>query len=187
MLFTKSEAEANAALALAREVLEGELGLRLHPEKTRVVSVTAGFEFLGYHYYRNPETGALRKAVRRKSVQRFRDAIRRRTPRLRGQRKPKAKHLTLTRLQHNPRVQGMVQDLNRYLRGWHGYFKAVGGLSRFPFRDLDAFVRRRVRSAITGRTGNGWWTARITNDWLVQLKLLRLDDDLHQSYLAQRT
>ena len=187
VIFTRSEEEAKAALALAREVLEGEMGLRLHPEKTRVVSVTEGFEFLGYHYFRNPKTGALRKAVRRKSVQRFRDAIRRRTPRLRGRRKPKAKHLTLTRLQHNPRIQAMVADLNRYLGGWHGYFKAVGGLSKYPFRGFDEFVRRRVRSAITGRTGNGWWTARITKAWLCQLKLLRLDDDLHKRYLAQRT
>ena len=26
----------------------GELGLRLHPEKTRIVHITRGFEFLGY-------------------------------------------------------------------------------------------------------------------------------------------
>ena len=29
-------------------MLEGELGLRLHPEKTRIVHITRGFEFLGY-------------------------------------------------------------------------------------------------------------------------------------------
>ena len=41
-------AEAERALASARAVLEGELGLRLHPDKTRIVHITRGFEFLGY-------------------------------------------------------------------------------------------------------------------------------------------
>ena len=178
VLFAKSEEEATAALALAREVLEDELGLRLHPEKTRVVSVTAGFEFLGYHYYRNPKTGRLRKEVRRKSAQRFRDAIRERTPRLKGQRKPKAKHITLARLRENPRIREMIGSVNRYLKGWHGYFRAVNPEWKSPFRDFDAFVRRRLRSAIVGRTGNGWWDTRITNEWLHLLGLLSLDADL---------
>ena len=39
VLFARSQSEAVAALELAREVLEGELGLVLHPEKTRVVTV----------------------------------------------------------------------------------------------------------------------------------------------------
>ena len=187
VLFTRSQETANAALALARTVLEDELGLRLHPEKTRVVSVTEGFEFLGYHYFRSPTTGALRKAVRRKSVQRFRDAIRQRTPRLRNQRKPKANSRTLavSQLKENPRATDMIGSLNRYLRGWHVYFKGVNGLSQYPFRNFDEFVRRRVRSALTGRTGSGGWNARLSNERLRLLGLLRLDD-LHQTYLAQR-
>ncbi len=39
VIFAKSEEAATSALSLAREVLEGELKLRLHPEKTGVVSV----------------------------------------------------------------------------------------------------------------------------------------------------
>jgi RNA-directed DNA polymerase len=184
VIFAKSEDEAKAALDLARCVLEDELGLQLHPEKTRVVSVTEGFEFLGYHYFRSPKTSALRKAVRRKSVQRFRDAIRARTPRLRNQRKPKAKHLTLGRLKENAALKARIGSLNRYLEGWFGYFKSVSGLSKFPYGGFDEFVRRRMRSTITGRTGNGWWTARITNEWFHQLGLLSLNDDLHREYQA---
>ena len=44
----RSRQEAEWALTSARAVLEDELGLRLHPEKTRIVHVTQGFEFLGY-------------------------------------------------------------------------------------------------------------------------------------------
>ena len=43
VVFAKSESEATAALTLVREVIEGELGLKLHPEKTRVVSVSITF------------------------------------------------------------------------------------------------------------------------------------------------
>ncbi|MGO8672267.1 MAG: group II intron reverse transcriptase/maturase [Capsulimonadaceae bacterium] len=86
IVFAKSESEAWAALDKARQILEGELGLVLHPEKTRVVSVASGFEFLGFHYFVDPKTGSQCKEVRQTSVRRFREAIRRRTPRLKTQR-----------------------------------------------------------------------------------------------------
>jgi RNA-directed DNA polymerase len=54
VIFTKSEEEAHSALALVQQVLTEELGLVLHPEKTRIVSVDEGFEFLGFHYFRDP-------------------------------------------------------------------------------------------------------------------------------------
>ena len=65
VIFARSEEQAEAALQLARQILEGELGLTLHPEKTRVVSVTQGFEFLGFHYFRSlSQTGNI--ALRRR-------------------------------------------------------------------------------------------------------------------------
>ena len=43
----ESAAEARAAIAAARRILN-ELGVQLHPQKTRMVHVRRGFEFLGY-------------------------------------------------------------------------------------------------------------------------------------------
>ena len=40
--------EAQTAQALAGSFLRNELGVNLHPEKTRIVHVDHGFEFLGY-------------------------------------------------------------------------------------------------------------------------------------------
>jgi RNA-directed DNA polymerase len=48
LIVCRSRSEAEGALTSARVVLEGALGLRLHPDKTRIVHITRGFEFLGY-------------------------------------------------------------------------------------------------------------------------------------------
>jgi RNA-directed DNA polymerase len=185
VIFAKSEGEAAAALTLAREVLEGELGLRLHPEKTRVVSVAHGFEFLGFHYFRDPRTEQFRKEVRPQSARRFRAAVRTRTPRLKNQRKPKARRLTVVRLAKNQRLRRLIADLNRFLRGWHWYFKAVWSPYATPFRDLDGYVRQRVRAAITGRVGSGWWNQRLSNAVLRELGLIPLDE-WHRQYQSGR-
>jgi RNA-directed DNA polymerase len=52
VILTKSEQEAKAAKRLAAKVL-GSLGLRLHPDKTRVVSFEQGFKFLGRFFLRD--------------------------------------------------------------------------------------------------------------------------------------
>lgn len=178
VIFTHSEAEAATALALARSILEERLGLRLHPEKTRVVSVAQGFEFLGFHYYADPKdsTGTcLRKEVRPKSVRRFRDAIRARTPRLKNQRLPRRQTVRLDRLQRNARVQEMIRSLNQYLEGWHWYFKYVWSYDWY-LPTFDQFVRRRVRTALTGRMGRGWWQVQLSNAVLADLGLLSVAD-----------
>jgi RNA-directed DNA polymerase len=81
--------EAERALAMARAFLREKLGVELHPEKTRIVHVTDGFEFLGYKIKRgkgfrlpahkrtartNPS--GLYAVPRQKSVDRFKDQIR---------------------------------------------------------------------------------------------------------------
>ena len=183
VIFARSEEQAEAALQLARQILEGELGLTLHPEKTRVVSVTQGFEFLGFHYFRSLKTGNMLKVVRRKSVQRFRDAIRQRTPRLKTQRRVKPKNVSLNRLKKNKRIKEMIRQINQHLRGWHGYFRTVWS-DYEPFPKFEFFVRSRVRAAITGRVGAGWWLHRIPNDALKQLGLLSIED-LQRKYCAR--
>ena len=52
-----SAAEARAAIAAALRILS-ELSVQLHPQKTRVVHVQQGFEFLGYLVRTAVETAA---------------------------------------------------------------------------------------------------------------------------------
>src|SRR6516165_5598936 len=80
----KSAAEARAAVDAARRILK-QLGVELHPQKTRIVHVQHGFEFLGYKIKRGkrklylPESrirsqarqGALYAYPKEKSIRRY--------------------------------------------------------------------------------------------------------------------
>jgi RNA-directed DNA polymerase len=119
----RSEAEARSAL----EAVEGWMkveGLSLHPEKTRVVDAAAkgGFDFLGYHFERSKHWPS------KKSKGKFKDAIRAKTKRTNG---------------NSPAT--IVADLNRTLRGWFEYFKHCHPTT---FRELDGWVRMRIRSIL---------------------------------------
>lgn len=184
VIFAKSQSEAEAALSFVREILEGDLKLTLHPEKTRIVTVDCGFSFLGFHYYRTAK-GLLIKEVSRKSMQRMRDRVRELTPRIRNQTKPKQRHFTLTRLAKNQRLGVMLVFLNRYLQGWFGYFRMVSLPRSTAFVSQDKMVRRRLRQALTGRIGNGWWNQVLNNSSFHELGLVSLRG-LHLTALERR-
>jgi RNA-directed DNA polymerase len=128
VILCASEDEAQRALSLLRTLLESR-GLRLHPEKTRVVDATlpGGFEFLGYHF----EQG--KRWPRKKSMQKLRETVRRQTRRTRG-----------------VSLATIVTGLNPVLRGWFGYFKHSHPTT---FRAVDGWVRMRLRSLLRKRRG----------------------------------
>ena len=80
VILCKTREDAARALALVQSwVVENELVL--HPTKTKIVDArTEGFDFLGYHF-----RGALR-LPREKSLQKFKDSVRRHTRRTNGRR-----------------------------------------------------------------------------------------------------
>ena len=128
VILCRTEAEARRALAEVEAWME-EAGLRLHPEKTRVVDARepGGFDFLGYHFergYRWP---------RRKSLRKVKEAIRQKTRRTNG---------------HS--LETIIADVNRTLRGWYEYFKHS---HHTTFGPLDAWVRMRLRSILRKRRG----------------------------------
>lgn len=128
VVLCKTREEADAALAEIRAWVVGN-GLRLHPDKTHVGDCRQtgeGFEFLGYRF----EAG--RRFVRKKSLDRFKDSIREKTRRTRGQ-----------------ALAVIVVDLNRLLRGWFAYFKHA---HPYTFRPLDQFIRRRLRALLRKQT-----------------------------------
>jgi len=178
VIFASSREEAGAALETAQRVLTG-LKLHLHPEKTRIAAIGEGFDFLGYHYVRDKQ-GRLQKVVSRKSRRRFRDRIRELTPRHAGQKRPKLKSGKLHRLHRNQRILGMTENVNRYLRDWHGYFRGVRTDWQGYWRDYDGYIRQRLRNAISGRYAKGHWQRLLSNELFRELGLTTLTA-LHSS------
>ena len=115
---------AQAALKEVKSWVE-QNGLSLNVEKTHVGDCRQpgqGFEFLGYRF----EAG--QRWVRKKSLTAFRDRLRMRTKRTRGDSLAK-----------------IVAELNPTLRGWFNYFKHAHPMT---FKRMDGFVRRRLRAIL---------------------------------------
>lgn len=149
-----SQREAEHALEQVRQWTE-QAGLQLHPVKTRIVDATqpGGFDFLGYHF----EQG--RRWPREKSLRKFRDTMRVKTRRTNG---------------HS--LKAMVEDLNRTLKGWFGYFKHSQSST---FHTQDQWVRGRLRSILRKRSGlqgrgRGWDHRRWPNAFFAKQGLFSL-------------
>lgn len=128
VLLCHSEAAAQRALALVQQ-WTAEVGLTLHPEKTRIVDATqpGGFDFLGYHFERGL------RWPRRKSLKKLKDTIRAKTRRTNGQ-----------------SLQAIIANVNRTMEGWFGYFKHS---NKYTFLPLDSWLRMRLRSVLRRRSG----------------------------------
>jgi len=97
------------------------IGLSLSAEKTRTTRFSAGFQFLGFRI------NAWSVIMRDKSVQKFKDRVREVTVR------------------HRNLEAGVVKELNQVVRGVARYFGPPFATVRALFRDLDEWLRMRLR------------------------------------------
>ena len=132
----RTREDAEAALEQVRQILEGQLGLQLHPQKTRVVHITEGFEFLGFRFWRDAEGLHLRPRAR--AVRQFKEKIRHHTRRL----QPRS-------------VDQIVAVLNPVITGWARYFR-IGELRHVGQR-LDRWILWRLRSFLAKRWRTTNW------------------------------
>jgi RNA-directed DNA polymerase len=123
VILCRTREDALDALAEVKEWM-AEAGLLLHPDKTRLVDLSARetFDFLGY---------TLGRGVRRpskRSLGRLRDAVRAHTPRTGGK-----------------SLAAVIAPLNRTLRGWFQYFQHA---KRRILNELDGWIRKRLRGIL---------------------------------------
>ena len=160
---TKERAEA--AKSMAAEIL-APLGLRLHPDKTRIVCLRQGkegFDFLGFHH---------RMVESRKRRGRF---YLQKWPSDRAMASIRAKVREHTARRYAGRkLEDVVADLNPVLRGWGAYFRY--GNSTRKCTAIDQHVNQRMAKLASVKHGlSGWnWTTRFTYRWLNQLGIYRL-------------
>ena len=126
-----SQEEAEKALEQIKQWVE-ENGLKLQPTKTRLVDASqrGGFDFLGYHFERG------RKWPRKKSLDKLKDTIRRKTRRSCGR-----------------SIKAIRADLNPTLKGWYEYFTHS---APHVFKSIDGYVRGRLRSILRRQTKRTW-------------------------------
>ena len=136
-----------------------ELGLEPKEAKTRIVELAVGgegFDFLGFHHRlvrSRPRNGRrlvvfLARWPADKAMQHARDRIR---------------ELTARTWLWRP-VEEIVQNLNRFLRGWAGYFRF--GHSAERFSKIRQYVRMRIALFISKkqrRTRHYGWRALLTH------------------------
>jgi hypothetical protein len=120
VILLKSERAAERVMGGITAYLEQELGLPVNREKSQVAPVK-DVEFLGFQIL------ARKIRVSTKAKTRFKDEVRRRTPRNNGQ-----------------SMHQVIQHLNDYLEGWVGYYRIQE--FRKIFGELDGFIRSRLRS-----------------------------------------
>lgn len=171
VVLCRSERDANAALEAAREIL-GDLGLKLHPDKTKVVDLRdgrEGFDFLGWHFRARVSGRLLERGIRRhylhrwpsqRSMKRIRQKIKAKTGRNRvgvGD------------------IREIIAELNPILRGWGNYFRTGNAAERFV--QLDRYVAWRLKRLLVKRKGRNLRAGEAdawTPDWLRAHGLHRL-------------
>jgi RNA-directed DNA polymerase len=142
-----TKADAEAALQGLMQLL-AELGLQVAEAKTRLVDVDGGegFDFLGFHHrkvrsFRNPSVMFLASWPGQAAMLRARKRVR---------------ELCARRNCLRP-VADVITDVNRFLRGWGGYFRK--GNSTRHFHRLDLYVGRRLARFLSkkhARSGVGY-------------------------------
>jgi len=148
IIFCKSKRKAEQAYEAAKEILEDNLKLTIHPEKTRVVHFDEGFRFLGFDFWKDY------MVLPEERVRKFRDKVRH-----------------LSRRQQGTSLEEMISKLNEAIRGFANYFR-IGNVKK-KFKRLDEWIRMRVRAYMKKKRSmeSNW---RIPNKVLVQAGLVSM-------------
>jgi RNA-directed DNA polymerase len=132
------------------EALRGEvaavistIGLRLSEEKTRIVHIDEGFDFLGFRIQRHTKRGTAKCFVYTYPSKKALASI-------------KAKVRGMTRGATDQSLTIMLHRLNPVLRGWTNYFRH--GVSKATFDYLRAFSWTRVTSWLRHKHPRANWS-----------------------------
>lgn len=168
VIVCKTRQEAQRALTLARRFLQEELGVVIHPQKTRIVPIRQGFALLGSKVkqgkgHRVPDAQRTRRSnpqnlyavPRDKSVKRFQDRIR-----------------SLTRRKAPLTLKQVIGRINPVMRGWGIFYRKAH--VRLLFNQLDRWIAHRLYAFLAKRWRNGMWRTYPTSRLIEEFSLVRL-------------
>jgi RNA-directed DNA polymerase len=135
--FCETKEDAEQVQSILMEWLK-QRGLTLSPEKTRIVHLTEGFNFLGFNvrHYRAPQTARsgwkLLIKPSKEAVHKIRDTLR-----------------DLWKSAQGASIQTTLATINPVIRGWAAYFRTVvakeifGRLDRWMFYKATRYTKHR--------------------------------------------
>jgi RNA-directed DNA polymerase len=171
VVLCQTERQANAALEKVGEILT-DLGLELHPGKTRIVDLREGregFDFLGCHFRARVSGRLLERGVRRYYLHRW--PSRRAMKRIRQ----KIKDRTGRNRCGVGDIKVVIAELNPILRGWGNYFRT--GNAAIKFIQVDRYAAWRLRRLLVKRKGHNLRIGdadRWTRQWFYEQGLHQL-------------
>ena len=124
-IYVRSQRAGERVMKSVSQFITRKLKLKVNEQKS-AVSRPSKRKFLGFSFIWRRE---LRRRIAPKAITRFKQRVRELTRRTRG-----------------VKVETMVAQLSRYLRGWRGYF----GFCQTPWvlRSLESWLRRRLRAVV---------------------------------------
>ena len=132
-IYVKTQRAGERVMESVREFLEKKLKLKVNPKKSKVDRATR-VKFLGFSFYKHKGEILIRVAGR--SLERFRDKLRR-----------------LTKRTRSGKLEGIIQEINTYVVGWIGYYRQANTPS--VYEGLDSWIRRRLRQMVWKRWKRG--------------------------------
>jgi group II intron reverse transcriptase/maturase len=165
---TKERAERARFIA---EAALARLGLRLHPDKTRIVHLTRGAEgldFLRFHLHmcrsrKRPDRYYLLSWPSNRAMASIKAKVRQMTDR---------RYVGLS-------LETVVARLNPVLRGWAGYFRH--GNSSKKFQAINSYIHQRMATLASNKYGlhGRNWATRFNYGWFISLGIYRLSGFVH--------
>jgi group II intron reverse transcriptase/maturase len=132
-IYVKTKRAGERVMESVREFLEKKLKLKVNPKKSKVDRATR-VKFLGFSFYKHK--GEILIRVANRSLERFREKLRR-----------------LTKRTRSGKLEDIIQEINTYVVGWIGYYRQANTPS--VYEGLDSWIRRRLRQMIWKRWKRG--------------------------------
>ena len=132
-IYVKTQRAGERVMGSVRSFLEKKLKLKVNPKKSKVDRANR-VKFLGFSFYKYKGEMLIRVAGR--SLERFREKLRR-----------------LTKRTRSGKLEDLIQEINTYIVGWIGYYRQAKTPS--IYEELDGWIRRRLRQMIWKRWKRG--------------------------------
>jgi group II intron reverse transcriptase/maturase len=132
-IYVKTPRAGERVLEGVKQYLEKKLKLKVNPKKSKVEKATRA-KFLGFSFFKRKGEVLIRIANRTK--ERLMEKLRH-----------------LTKRTRSGKLEDILSEINRYLRGWIAYFRLAATPS--VYQELDEWIRRRLRQLLWKRWKRG--------------------------------